>query len=144
MAAGPAELKPYDEAQHHRVLTEHRGMVLLLNMWATWCAPCRAEMPHLAALAVKLGGQGFRLVTVSADEAEDKAEALAFLQRHAVPSPAYLKSTDDDDAFIGAINPEWSGALPASFLYGRDGKLIRAFIGEVDLAELEKAVRAAL
>ncbi len=143
-AAGPARLEPYDAARHREVLAGNRGKVVLFDFWATWCAPCRAEMPLLVELERKLRGRGFRLITVSADEPEEKQQALEFLRRHGVPEPAFIKDVEDDDAFINAVNPDWSGALPALFLYDRNGKLAKTWIGETEIAEIEKAVRSLL
>ncbi len=141
LAASPAGLFPFDERVHREILVKNKGSVLLVDFWATWCAPCREEMPQLVALEKKLRGRGFRLITVSADEPEDKTAALEFLRQHGVPDPAYLKNVDDDDAFITAIDKEWSGALPALFLYDRQGNLVRKFIGETKIEILERAVR---
>ncbi|MCW5982971.1 MAG: TlpA family protein disulfide reductase [Bryobacteraceae bacterium] len=142
--AGPARLLPYDEKVHAAVLSEHKGSVVLIDFWATWCAPCLAELPQLVALETKLRGKGFRLVSVSADDPSDEAAALQFLQKHNAPPPAYLKRVADDDRFIGFIDPKWSGALPALFLYGRNGRLVRSFVGETEISTIEKAIRALL
>lgn len=138
--AAPDQLLPYDEKTHQRVIAESRGKVLLLDFWATWCAPCREEMPLLVALHRKYGAKGLRLVTVSADEEEDRAAALRFLQQHKVSPPAYLKKVADDDRFITFVDKNWSGALPALFLYDRQGRLVKSFIGEADMKAVEKAI----
>ncbi len=143
-AAGPDRLIPLDETVLQQVVTAHKGKVLLVNFWATWCAPCREEMPQLVKLDASLRAKGFRLVTVSADEPEDQAQALQFLQKQAVPSPAYLKRAKNDDKFISALDPKWTGALPVSFLYDKSGRKVRSFIGEVSLKDLEAAIRKLL
>jgi hypothetical protein len=56
----------------------------------------------------------------------------------------YLKQADDDDHFINAIDPKWSGALPALFLYDKSGHKVRSFIGETDMAALERAIQKLL
>jgi hypothetical protein len=61
-----------------------------------------------------------------------------------VPGPAYRKQANDDERFIDAIDPKWSGALPALFLYGRGGRKARSFIGESDMRVVEDAVRKLL
>ena len=143
-AAGPSKLESFNLDVHKAVLERGSGKVILINFWATWCSPCREEMPHLVELQKKLGDKGFMLVTVSADEQEDAASALAFLQENEVPGAAYLKSVDDDDAFIDAIDSKWSGALPALFLYDRKGKLVMKFIGETEMEVLAKSIEALL
>ncbi len=137
-------LSPLDESILQQVLKSNRGNVVLVNLWATWCAPCREEMPALVALQSRLASKGLKLVTVSADEPEDEASARQFLSEQKVPSPAYIKRVENDEKFIESLDPKWSGALPASFLYDRNGRKVRAFIGEVDMKELEAAIRKLL
>jgi thiol-disulfide isomerase/thioredoxin len=142
LAAG--RLAPLDENVYRKLLAEHRGKVVLVNFWATWCEPCREEMPHLAALEARFRGRGFTLITVSADEPEQEAEALAFLRKHRIPFPAYLKKVSNDDRFITFVDEKWSGALPASFLFDRGGVKRRSFIGEAEIQELTAEVEKLL
>ncbi|MDP3001118.1 MAG: TlpA disulfide reductase family protein, partial [Bryobacterales bacterium] len=142
--AAQDRLVPLDEAVYQKLIASARGKVLLVNFWATWCEPCRAEMPALAKLAASLRAQGFQLVTVSADEPEDEAAARQFLQKSGVQGPAYLKRVRNDDAFITSVDPKWSGALPALILFDRAGRKARAFTGETDLKALEAAIRELL
>lgn len=140
LAAHGAELKPVDEAGFAALVAGFKGKVLLVNFWATYCVPCRKEMPDLVALQNRLGAKGFQLVTVSADEPEQEAQAKAFLDKTKVPPPAYIKKAKDDDKFISSIDKKWSGALPLSILYDRQGGRVKIWYGEVPLKELEAAV----
>jgi len=139
-AASPAALEPYNEAVHQRVVASAKGKVVLIDFWATWCAPCRAEMPALVKLEAQLRARGFRLITVSSDEPEQETDALRFLQKNGVPGPMYLKKVDDDDKFIRSVDAKWSGALPALFLYDRNGRKVQNFIGETDIKVIEAAI----
>jgi thiol-disulfide isomerase/thioredoxin len=145
LATGPlVPLVAVNEAGFQKLVDSHRGKVVLYDFWATWCAPCRAELPQLAVLQDKLRSKGLQVVTISADDKEHRPAAEKFIQMFRVDGPAYLKQADDDDHFINAIDPKWSGALPALFLYDKTGHKVRSFIGETDMAALERAINKLL
>ena len=97
-------------------------------------------MPDLLKLQAKLKGRGFDLVLISADEPETEAAAGKVLKQNGAVGSLYRKAAKNDEAFINAIDPKWSGALPASFLYDRKGQKVRSFIGEADMKALEAAI----
>ena len=139
-----ADLKPVDEAGYAKLVAASKGKVLLVNFWATYCVPCRKEMPQLVALGARYQAKGLSFVTVSADEPEQRKDADAFLDKVKAPAPTYIKQARDDDRFTGGIDAKWSGALPATFLYDKTGKKVRSFFGEVPLGELEAAIKKLL
>ena len=139
-----AGLQPVDEGRYRELVASQKGKVLLVDFWATWCDPCREELPQLAKLAARLPGRDFQLATISSDEPEQAADALKLLQADQIREPLYIKSAADNDHFINSIDPKWSGALPALFLYDRSGRLARSFIGEVEMKDVEAAVRKLL
>lgn len=139
-----ADLKPVDEPGYAKLVAASRGKVTLINFWATYCVPCRKEMPQLVALEARLRAKGFQLVTVSADESEQLGAAKLFLDKVKLVTPAYIRKAKDDDKFIGLIDPKWDGALPASFLYDRQGRKVKSFFGEVDLKTVTAAIEKLL
>ena len=136
-----APLRPIDEKAYAQLIASHRGSVLVVDFWATWCGPCREEMPLLVELARKYRGKGLRLATVSCDEAEDAGKAARFLAEYGASEAAYIKRVTDDERFINSVDGKWSGALPALFVYDRAGRPLRSFIGETDMKALEQAIR---
>jgi thiol-disulfide isomerase/thioredoxin len=142
--SGAAAMPRLHEGNLSTVLSGYKGKVVLFNYWATWCAPCLEEMPLLVEIYRKHQAKGFQLVTVSCDEPEEESRARALVEKHGVPAPAYLKSSRDDDKFINLVNTKWSGALPALFLYDRQGKLARSFIGETEMSAVDAAIRKLL
>jgi thiol-disulfide isomerase/thioredoxin len=139
-----AKLSPVDESGYRAILKSNSGSVVLVDFWATWCAPCRQEMPQLAKLEGRLREKRFHLVTISADEPEQEPAAIEFLRKSGFSGVAYLRRAKDDDKFIAAVDPQWSGALPALFLYDRQGKLVKSFVGETGLAAIEAAIQKVL
>lgn len=137
-AAGTEKLVPVDEAGYSKLLAANKGSVVIVDFWATWCVPCRQEMPQLARLHEKYRGRGVKLITISADEPESESGALPFLRKAGISGTGYIKRARNDDAFINAIDPKWSGALPALFVYDRQGRRAQAFIGETDMGKVEK------
>ncbi len=92
MAQTPFHVPPLgfkDAEGHDRTLADWRGRTVLLNLWATWCVPCRREMPALDALQAKLGGPKFQVVAVNIDT-RDPAKPLAFLKQIGVTHLAYF------------------------------------------------------
>lgn len=139
-AIAQGKLTPVDEAAYQKLIAANKGRVLMVDFWATWCKPCRAEMPQLAAMEAKLCARGVKFIAISADEPEQEAAAAKFLAEVKVPAPGYIRRAKDDDKFINAIDPKWSGALPALFLYDKNGRKVKMFVGETPMKEVEAAI----
>src|SRR5712671_6219271 len=105
LTAGWAQhkLSPLDESAYPAMIKSNAGNVVLVDFWATWCAPCRQEMPLLSKLESRLRDKRFRLVTISADDPEQEAAAVEFLKRSGVSGAAYLRRAKDDDKFINSV-----------------------------------------
>jgi thiol-disulfide isomerase/thioredoxin len=142
MAADP--LIKINEAGYAKLIASQKGKVALVNFWATWCVPCRKEMPALAKMEGRLQAKGFRLITISADEPENAADAAAFLKSNGMQAPGHLKAPVNDDAFIKAIDTKWGGELPALFLYDKQGRIAKAWKGETATAVIEAEIRKLL
>jgi thiol-disulfide isomerase/thioredoxin len=135
-----ADLKPLDEAGYKAMVAAQKGKVLMVNFWATYCVPCRKEMPAFVSLQAKYKARGLVLATVTADEPEQEAQARAFLDQTKVPAPTYVKRASDDDKFINSVDPKWSGALPLTILFDKTGRKVKSIYGEADLKGLEAAI----
>ncbi|MGA2183032.1 MAG: TlpA disulfide reductase family protein [Bryobacteraceae bacterium] len=136
-----ASLQPVNEAAYGDLVRANRGKVVVVNFWATWCAPCRQEMPSLVAIENRHATKGVKLLLISADDPTDEPKARAFLESVHAPPPVYIKAATDDDAFIRAVDPKWSGTLPSTFVYDRQDKPVRSFTGEIDVKTLEELIK---
>jgi len=145
LAAAPSgKLIPVDENGYSQLISANKGKVTLVSFWATWCVPCREEVPQLVALEKRLQPKGLKVVFISADEVDSEADARKFLTGKSVPLPSYQKVVKNDDKFIEGLDPKWSGALPALFLYDKTGKKVKSFFGETEMATVEAAVKKLL
>jgi thiol-disulfide isomerase/thioredoxin len=127
-----------------RVLAEVRrlgGKGTLVNAWASWCGPCKHEIPMLARLANDLGPKGVQILLVSLDEPTDHEKAVTFLQERGITLPLYFAARPLGP-FKQGMNPRWPGMLPASFLFDASGKLRYYWGGEAFEEELTPVLAA--
>jgi thiol-disulfide isomerase/thioredoxin len=133
-----------DAAGHDKTLADWRGRTVLLNLWATWCVPCRKEMPALAALQQKLGGPSFEVVAVNIDT-RDPDKPKAWLQQAGVTGLAYYADASAH-AFqeLKAIGK--AVGMPTSLLIDGAGCEIASLAGPAEWASDDALalVRAAL
>jgi thiol-disulfide isomerase/thioredoxin len=122
------EITPVTPAEYEaKVVRPHRGRVLLVNFWATWCEPCREEMPALLSAATKMKSKGADVVLVSADDLKLRdTRVRKFLQRLRVDVACFIETSEDPQTFIDRVDPKWGGELPRSALYDREGRLVRS------------------
>jgi thiol-disulfide isomerase/thioredoxin len=123
--------------------TRPGARVTIVNVWASWCVPCREEFPALLRVARSHRADGLRLVLVSADFDDQIGAARRFLVTQGVTDTCWLK-TGSDMTFIDMLHPSWSGALPATLVYDAHGRLTAFWEGAADSTRFEQAVRAAL
>lgn len=121
---------------------------VLVNAWATWCAPCIEEFPDLVKLSRDYADKGLQVYFVSADEPDVRPDVVKFLTEQGVTGKSFLKA-GDDEAFINGLDPEWDGSLPATFVFDAAGKRVvslrepASYEGFVALVEPVLAGRAA-
>jgi len=144
--AAPAVPDPplVDLAGYHKLLADQRGKPVWVNFWATWCEPCRDEYPIVNELAKKYAAHGLVVIGVSLDDDGEMTLVRRFLARNQPVFRNYRRLPGRDEAFINGVSTKWSGAIPASFFYSRDGRLLKYRVGEHTREEFEAAVRELL
>jgi peroxiredoxin len=117
-------------------LADYRGKVVLLDFWATWCAPCLEEIPHFVSMQEKYAGQGFQAIGISMDDGPKPVQA--FYQEHKLNYPVALGTAQLADSYGGILG------LPVTFVINRDGSIRKKFVGATDTAAIEAEVVEAL
>ena len=121
----PLVLKDLQGATHD--LANYRGKVVLVNFWATWCAPCRDEMPSMQHLKRKLAGRPFEVLAINLAESENKVSD--FLRRYPLDFTILLDRNSE-------ARRDWKvKVLPTSFVIGPDGRIRYSVVGELDWAD---------
>ena len=118
-------------------LSDFRGKAVLLNFWATWCGPCKIEMPWFVDFQKQYGSQGLQIVGVAMDDAS-KEDIGKFAKDMGVNYPILIGKESVGDQYGGIPG------LPESFLIARDGKIVDKIIGLRGKAEIEDAIKEAL
>ncbi len=131
LPAAPSEVKEGDTAPEFSLAdlegnqqTLPKGQVILLNFWATWCPPCRREMPSMVALHQRLERHGLKIIAVSVDR--DRGELAGFVREYSIP----FEVLHDADASVSHRYGVFR--YPETFLIDRDGKVRYHLIGAVD------------
>lgn len=117
-------------------LSMYRGRLVLLNFWASWCAPCREEMPLFSKWQRELGAKGLQVVGVSMDD--DAGDVRKYLAAYPVAYPVVMGDAAFAEHFGGVLG------LPLSYLIDAQGRIVARFQGEVDLPKMEAKVRELL
>jgi thiol-disulfide isomerase/thioredoxin len=138
-SAGEPSLLQADPAAIRKAIAEAGGVAVLVNVWATWCGPCREEFPDILKIRRDLGSNGLKVILVSADFDDTRKDAEKFLRDRGVDFPSYIKTGRDED-LIAALAPQWSGALPATFIYDGKGTLVHVLEGKQTYATFHDKV----
>lgn len=117
-------------------LSSYRGKVVLLDFWATWCYPCREEIPHFVEFQHKYGDRGLQVIGVSMDDSPEPVPA--FYQQFHMNYPVVMGNAKIGESYGGLLG------LPITFLLDRDGRITAKHIGATDAAVFEKEIQRLL
>lgn len=120
-------------------LSALKGRIVILNFWATYCIPCRNEMPDLGVIQNEYAALGVQVVGASTDEAEDRSKVLQFIKETRVNFPIWMGATTTDMIRFGL-----GAALPGTVIIGRDGRIAKVISGVINQADLKKQIDSML
>ncbi|MGQ0670716.1 MAG: TlpA family protein disulfide reductase [Actinomycetota bacterium] len=135
LPADPFELPSFDFATYEELLGQLEGTPVVVNIWASWCGPCRSEAPHLAAAARAYES---RVQFLGVDILDARESAREFMREFGWTYPSVFDETGAIRDRLGIIGQ------PATLFYGADGVLVDTWIGPIGEAELTKAVEELL
>lgn len=143
----PVTIAPIDAAGVAALKANPTEKYRLVNVWATWCAPCVEEFPALVAISRKFDLREFELITISMDDPRHESKAVAFLQKQGAgltkrkqtsvekegrKTNHYLFNSANQDALVAALDPEWPGPIPHTVLIAPGGKIVWRHNGVID------------
>jgi len=114
-------------------LNDYRGQVVLVNLWATWCPPCKEEMPALEAFYHKYQKDGFTVVAIN--DGDPTPDVIQFVEDYGLTFPVWL-----DPEYIATEQAFKTLNLPSSFVIDREGTIVLSWVGGIDRKALEKYV----
>lgn len=122
-------------------LADYLGKVLVLDLYATWCAPCRESIPHLVDLQRRLGSQGLQVVGLNVGGPDDRVKVAAFAGEFKIQYPLGFPDKALTDLFFSVDD-----SIPQTFVFNRKGELVKRFIGYDSSMpkQLEQAIQTAI
>ncbi len=137
---GGLELTPVDAQGYQDLIAAHRGKILVVDFWATWCAPCVESFPKLVDLHSRYKERGVVVIGASVDFPGEEDTVVEFLKKQGAGFDNVMVEAEDIDAFISSVSQSWSGDIPAVFVYDRDGEPAGHFFGSGAVASAEAAI----
>ncbi len=133
------ELKLKDLYGAEQSLANYKGRIVILNFWATYCVPCRAEMPDLSVIQNEFAALGVQVIGASTDEAADRPKVLKFIKEVKINFPVWLGASSADTLRFGV-----GTALPATVIIDKDGKVFKTISGIINQTDLRRDVEKLL
>jgi thiol-disulfide isomerase/thioredoxin len=133
-----------DKARLSKIINERNGKILFLNLWATWCVPCREEFPEIVKLAGIYKNE-VDFIGISADYPDEvKSKIVPFLKSNKANFASFVSGFKKDEDLINALDKKWNGALPATFIFDRKGNKLILLEGKKTFDEFKAEIDKAL
>ena len=132
-----------DKAKLYKLIKERKGKILFLNVWATWCIPCREEFPAIVKLADDYNNVEF--VGISADFPDEvESKIIPILRSVKVNYKNFVSGFSGDEELINTLDEKWNGALPATFIYDLKGNKQTVLAGKHSYDEFKIEIQKIL
>jgi len=138
--AEPVALEMIDDDAVAKLVKNDGKKFLLVNLWATWCGPCVAEMDELVTINRMYRGRPFEVATITTDDPSKKDEAIKVLTEKHASMKNYLMQTSNRDKFAESLDMDWPGPVPYTLLIAPGGKVVYRKVGAFDALELKRAI----
>lgn len=138
---GTIKVKTIDVKGIHELIRQRNGRALFLNVWATWCQPCVEEFPDLVRIRRSFPDSLLDVVAISVDYPDEiESKILPFLASQGAAFPVYVSGVKKEEDFMNALNPSWSGGVPATFIFDKQGQQRAFLFGETSYAVFKAQV----
>src|SRR5262245_2481877 len=138
--AEAVELKSIDEVGLERLVRNDTDKLLVVNVWATWCGPCVAELPDFVTMHRMYRKRNFQMVTISMDEPDQKDAALKLLRENHASTTNCISSVTNRDRLADILDKEWQGPIPYTVLIAPGGKVVYRKNGAIEPIEVRKQI----
>ena len=128
-----------DISSNKHILSDYSGKVIILDFWATWCPPCRMEIPHFNELQAQYGKKGLQIIGISVDKG-GKSDIVDFLKDNDIDYPILLAENSTKEAYQSLLPSDKQGYIPYTFIIDRKGKIVKWFVGYNDKETFEKLI----
>ena len=135
------QIEAIDERGFRQLVMQRNGKALFVNLWATWCEPCKEEFPDIVKLSNEVAPSEMDFVAISLDYPDEvDSKIIPFLRENKITLKVYVADVKDQESFINTVNSVWSGALPATVLYDEKGRRRSFLVGQQDYETLKKEI----
>ena len=139
-AKEPISLGTVDLEGVKTLLKNDGSKLRLINIWASWCGPCRSEFPDLVEIYRMYRGRDFEMIGISVDGSDTKGNVPAFLEKNQASYPNRVYSGTDLQVLINTVDPKWEGAIPYTLIVKPGGEVLYRHLGTIEPLEVKKVI----
>jgi thiol-disulfide isomerase/thioredoxin len=130
-------------ADFQPLIDNYRGKILFINLWATWCVPCKEEFPDLVRLDEYYANSDVVIIGISVDFPDEvESKIKPFLHSQKVKFPNFVQNFKDPLELINLLNENWRGAVPTTFIYDKEGKQQKYLLGKHSFEQFKSEIES--